>query len=376
MKNLKEADVTGKRVVYRAPYDLPVENGVIQDDLRLVATLPTLQYLVEKGAKIIILNHMGRPGGKVVPELENRPIAQWLADEFPKQTVRLAHKMEDPEVDKALAEMKNGDFLVMPNVRFYAEEEAANPVFGQTLAKLGDLYVDDAFANIHRAHASMIEVPKHLPSYPGFLLEAELKHLGGLLDKPEHPFVVVMGGAKVGDKIQLIKSLAKVADHILIGGALANDFLLAKGEDISESVAEPDKTDLAKQLMEELGEKLVLAADYIKDELPDGKFKYLDIGEKAVEQFKGYLKDAKTVFWNGSLGYTEDERFAKASTEIAKYIAGLKATSIIAGGDTDELIDSLKMRDKFTFVSTGGGAALELLGGNKLPGVEALENSK
>ncbi len=376
MNDLRTAEIKGKRVLYRPDYNVPVKSGVIQDDFRIQATFPTIDYLIEHGAKIIIASHLGRPEGQEMEEFSLRPVAERLADQYPDHMVQLAHQIDHEDVTKAIDGMKEGDILILPNVRFFPQEEANDENFGHQLASLADMYVNDAFACDHRAHASIVGPEKYLPSYPGFLLEKELDNLGKLVKDPTHPFVVVMGGAKVSDKIEVMETLGKMADHILIGGAMANTFLLARGEDISESKAEKDKVDVAKNLMEKFGDKLVLAKDYVKKETGD-KFSYLDIGEGAVAEFKEILKDAKTIFWNGSLGYTEDEVYAKASTAIAEFIGGLKdVTSIVAGGDTVELITRLKMHDKFTFVSTGGGAALELLAGAELPGVKALEESK
>lgn len=375
MKDLHKADLSGKKVIYHPDYSVPLKDGEIQDDYRIISTFPTLDFLIEKGAKIIIATKVGDPKGKVVPELSTRPIAQYLADHYPDHVVRLANEIASPEVTAAIEEMQAGDMIVLPNLRFYPGEQEKSEEFAKQLADLGEVYVNDAFAVDHRADASLVQTPKLMPDrYPGFLLEKELEHLGSLTKKPATPFVVVMGGAKVSDKIEVVRKLGKVADTILVGGAMANTFLLAKGEDISDSLAEADKVDLAKALMEEFGEKLVLAVDYVKDTEEGPKFRYLDIGEKSVAQFKEYLSKAKTVFWNGSLGFTEDEKYMKASKEIAEHIASLKGvTSIIAGGDTVETITHLNMRDAFTFVSTGGGAALEFLAGDELPGVRALE---
>ena len=373
MNNLRTADLKGKTVFYRPDYNVPLKDGEIQDSFRIDATEETLEYFIEQGAKVVIGVHIGQPNGVRAPEFETRPVAEYLADKYPEHTIQLAHGVSEPEVLAAVKSLKPGDMLLLPNLRFYPGEEANDPAFAAQLAALGEVYVNDAFAVDHRAHASIVGVPALLPHYPGFLLQKELDTLGGLLKAPSHPFVVIMGGAKVSDKIEVIKALAKVADTILIAGAMANTFLLAKGENISDSKAEADKVDVAKSLLSEFGEKLVIAADFVK-EGDDAKFKYLDIGEKAIEQFKGYLKDAKTIFWNGSLGYTEDPRYAKASTAIAEYIAGLTGViSIVAGGDTVEMITQLDLHSNFTFVSTGGGAALELLGGSELPAVAALE---
>lgn len=376
MRDLRTAELQGKRVLYRPDYNVPVKEGVIQDDFRIQATFPTIDYLIEHGAKIIIASHLGRPEGQEMEEFSLRPVAERLADQYHEHTVQLAHQIDHDDVRHAVERMREGDMLILPNVRFFKQEEENEEAFGSLLASLADLYVNDAFACDHRAHASIVGPPKFLPSYPGFLLEKELDMLGKLSAAPEHPFVVVMGGAKVSDKIEVMEKLGPVADHILIGGAMANTFLLAKKEDISSSRAEPDKVHVAEKLMETFGDKLILAKDYVKKE-EGGTFSYLDIGDGAVEEFKSYLKGAKTIFWNGSLGYTEDEAYAKASAAIAEYIASLPGvTSIIAGGDTVEMITRLKMHDKFTFVSTGGGAALELLAGAELPGVKALEESK
>ncbi|MEI6478193.1 MAG: phosphoglycerate kinase [bacterium] len=377
MKTLKDFDLKDKKVFYRPDYNVPLKDGEIQDDYRIQATTPTLDYLIDQGAKIIIGCHLGRPDGKRVEELETRPVAEHLADMYPDHTVRLAHEIEGMEVEAAILEMKGGDILLLPNLRFYAEEEGNDKKFAAKLAALADVYVNDAFACDHRAHASIVGVPALIPGCPGFLLENELSTLGGLLEKPEHPFVVIMGGAKVSDKIEVIQALAKQADTLLIGGAMANTFLLAKGEDIGDSLAEADKVDLAKKLIEELGDKLVLAPDYVKDDDKAEKFKYMDIGPESIKLFKEHLEKAKTIFWNGSLGYTEDEKFKAASREIAECVAGLKdVTSVVAGGDTDEMISELGLHDKFSFISTGGGAALEFLAGKELPGVKALEEKK
>jgi phosphoglycerate kinase len=375
MHTLTEADLKGKRVFFHADYSVPIKDGVIEDDYRITTSFPSLDFLMEKGAKIIIGSKMGDPKGKYVEDLELRPVAEYLADHYPDHTMYLAHDIDHDDVRATIETMKPGDMLMLPNLRFYPEEQAGDEAFAQKLAALADLYINDSFAVDHRSDASVAHTPKYLPSYEGMQLKKELDTLGQLLQKPEHPFVVIMGGAKVSDKMGVINALAKQADHILVGGAMANTFMLAKKEDVGASKVEADKVDLADQLMKDLGEKLILAADYVKEE-KDGSFSYLDIGEKAVEQFQGYLKDAKTIFWNGSLGYTEDPRFAKGSEAIATYIAGLKGvTSVVAGGDTDELLAQLKIRDKFTFVSTGGGAALEFLAGEELPGVEALEEA-
>lgn len=374
MKTLNELECQDKKVFYRPDYNVPIKNGVIVDDFRIISTFPSLDILMEKGAKIIIGTHLGRPDGKVVPELELRPIAEALADHYEDRVIRLAHAIEAVEVEKAISEMRPGDILILPNLRFYPGEEANDPEFANVLADLADFYVNDAFACDHRAHASIVGVPGQIPGFAGPLLEKELSNLGNLLEDPAHPFVVVMGGAKVSDKIEVIHNLAKLAEHILIGGAMANTFLLAEGEEIGKSLAESEKLEVAKDLMKDLGDKLILASDFVKDDPKSADFRYLDLGEESVKNFKEYLGKAKTVFWNGSLGYTEDDRYIGASKAIAEFLAGLKGvTTVVAGGDTVEMITKLDLHDKFSFVSTGGGAALEFLAGDKLPGVEVLK---
>lgn len=380
MKNLKEADLAGKKVLYRPDYNVPLKDGVIQDDYRITATFPTIDYLIKQKCRIIIASHLGRPDGKENPEFDLRPIAIRLADQYENQVVRYAHSIKDKEVSQAIEQMNEGDILLLPNVRYYPEEEANGAAFAKSLAGLAEVYVNDAFACDHRAHASIVGVPALIPGYPGFLLEKELENLGEIMLSPKKPFVVIMGGAKVSDKIEVIESLAKVADQVIIGGAMANTFLLAQGEEVGNSLVEKDKVDLAKKLIDELGDKLILPVDYVKDEehADDEKdFSYLDLGEKTVDNMIEYLDKAKTIFWNGCLGKTEDERYAISTQEVAEYIANLKGVkSIVAGGDTVETITKLNLHSKFSFVSTGGGAALELLAGKDLPGVSALEESQ
>ena len=373
MQTLSELDPAGKRVFYHPDYSVPLVDGKITDDYRITTTFASLDYLIKKGAKIIIGSKMGDPKGKHVPELELRPVAEYLANHYTEHAVHLAHEIEHAEVTAAIEAMQPGDMLILPNLRFYPEEQANDKAFAEKLAALADVYVNDAFSVDHRSDASIVTLPTLLPSYAGFQLVKELESLGSLVEKPEHPFVVIMGGAKVSDKIEVINALATHADAILVGGAMANTFLLAKGEKIGSSLAETEKVDLAKQLIEELGEKLVLAEDYVKDKDTE-EFRYLDIGPKAIEQFKSYLAEAKTIFWNGSVGYAEDPQYAVATEELAKFIGSLEGvTSVVAGGDTVSIITNLNLREKFTFVSTGGGAALDFLAGEKLPGVEVLK---
>jgi 3-phosphoglycerate kinase len=377
MLDLRTADLAGKRVLYRADYNVPMQGDHIEDPYRITESFATLDFLIERGAKIIIVSHLGRPDGHEVPELSLRPIAAYLADHYDNHNVHVAHKLFDPAVTATIDAMRPGDMMVLPNIRFFAEEEQNASGFARNLAEFADVFVLDAFACAHRAHASIVGPAQFLPAYPGFLLQKEMDMLGGLLESPQSPFVVIMGGAKVSDKIGVIKTIGAKADKILIGGAMANTFLLAQGENIGASKAEPDQRGVAENLLHEFGSKLFLAPGYVKEE-SEGTFRYLDIDTKSVEFFKTQLADAKTIFWNGSLGYTEDERYAAGSATIAQYLAertDAGVTTIVAGGDTVEMISSMGIHDHISFVSTGGGAALELLEGTKLPGVAALESA-
>jgi 3-phosphoglycerate kinase len=376
MTPLRQADLKGKTVFYRPDYNVPLQDGVIQDTYRITATKPTLDYLIEQGCKIVIGAHLGRPEGQVNPEFDLRPVAEELATMYSTHTVRYAHEFFAPEVIQSIADMQAGDILLLPNLRFNPGEENNDVEFAKGLAQLADVYVNDAFACDHRAHASIVGIPAHIPGFAGFLLQDELDHLGGLLTNPDRPFVVIMGGAKVSDKIEVIRNLGKVADKLLIGGAMANTFLLAKGEPIGASKAEPDKKELAETLTQELGDKLVFPVDYVKEGEGEG-FKYMDLGRETIALFSQQLKDAKTIFWNGSLGYVENPAYATATEAMAQFIAGLTGVkSVVAGGDTVETITKLNLHDKYAFVSTGGGAALEFLAGDELPGVKALEKKE
>jgi phosphoglycerate kinase len=378
MHKLRDANLHGKRVLYRPDYNVPIKKGEIHDTFRITATYPTLDFLMEQGAKIIIASHLGRPDGQIMEEFSLRPVAEELANHYHgKARVQMASQIFSSEVDSAIANMHGGDILVLPNVRFFEGEETNNEAFGHQLSDLADVFVLDAFACAHRAHSSIVAPAKYLPSYPGFLMEKELEHLGQLVGEPVHPFVVIMGGAKVSDKIEMMQLLGEKADTILVGGAMANTFLLAQGENIGDSLVERDKRMVAESLIHTLGVKLFLAPDYVKDGEGD-HVRFLDIGQKAVTQFKEHMADAKLIFWNGSLGYTEEAPYDKGSTAIAEYLAERTAagvTTIIAGGDTVDLVTKLNLHDKLTFVSTGGGAALEFLSGKELPGVAALNNA-
>src|SRR3989449_7245097 len=394
---LRDLDVRGKRVLVRVDFNVPTEmrGGKIRitDDTRIRESLPTINYLREHGAKTILVSHFGRPKGKRVQKYSLRPIGDYLHSLI-HQPVIFSHDTIGEVPVKIISHMENGDVALLQNVRFQPEEEANDPVFAKALAKLGDLYVTDAFGAAHRAHASTAGITKFVAkSAMGLLMEKELKHLRDGLDKPAKPFVVIMGGAKVSDKIGVLKALMENADTILIGGAMANTFFKAQGIPIGASRVEADKVDLANELLalaKKRDVKLVLPVDAIIAQevragapgresgtltpdhgIPDG-WQNLDAGPETIALFEGEIAIAKIVLWNGPLGVFEIPDFAKGTFAIARALAQSNATTIIGGGDSVTAVKQAGVADKMTFISTGGGASLELLEGKELPGVAAL----
>src|SRR5438477_2741561 len=395
--SLRDLDVRGKRVLVRADFNVPTETrgGKIRitDDTRIRETLPTINYLREHGAKTILMSHFGRPKGKPVEKYSLRPIGDYLHTLI-NHPVIFSHDTIGKIPEEIIAHMKEGDVALLENVRFQPEEEANDPEFAKALAKLGDLYVNDAFGAAHRAHASTAGITKFISTAAiGFLMEKELRYLHEELDRPGKPFVVIMGGAKVSDKIGVLKALMEKADTILICGAMANTFFKAQGIPIGASRVEPDKVDLANELLalaKKKGVKLVLPADVIiaqevragapsresgtltpEHGIPDG-WQNLDAGPETIARFTGEIAIAKTILWNGPLGVFEIPDFAKGTFAIAHALARSNATTIIGGGDSVTAVKQAGVADKMTFISTGGGASLELLEGKELPGVAAL----
>lgn len=389
---IKDIDLIGKGVLMRVDFNVPLDNNLnITDDTRIRATLPTIKYALEKGAKVILMSHLGRPDGKVVDKLRLDPVAKRLGGLLGKPVKKVSDSIGS-EVKAAVSQMKSGECLLLENLRFHAEEEANDPNFAKELAGLGDVYINDAFGTAHRAHASTEGVTKYLTSAAGFLLEKEIEYLEQKLKNPAEPFVMILGGAKVSDKIGVVENLINKVDAILIGGGMAYTFLKAQGKPIGNSKLEKDKIDIAKSLLEKAKNnnvKVVLPIDnviaekvapdaqskLVGEDIPDGWIA-VDVGPKTVESFKQLLKDARTIVWNGPLGVFEIDKFANATEEIAKYIATLKAISIIGGGDTAAAISKFGLEDKMTHISTGGGASLEYLEGKVLPGIRALTDKK
>jgi len=385
---VRDLDLKNKNILMRVDFNVPQdENLKISDDSRIRATLPTIKYILEKGAKkLILMSHLGRPDGKVVEKYSLKPVAKRLT-QLLGQPVRM---LDDCIGDKIKNEINNSEekVVLLENLRFHAEEEKNDPGFARQLASLGDLFVNDAFGTAHRGHASTEGVTRYLKSVAGFLLEKEIKYLGEALKNPARPFMVILGGAKVSDKIGVILNLLPKSDAILIGGGMAYTFLKAEGKEIGNSKLEKEKLDLAKQILDKAKAKNIkiilpidnvvvekieenAKIDIVGENIPEGKIA-VDIGPKTVELFKNTLKRARIIVWNGPLGIFEMDAFAKGSKEIAKFIATLKATTIIGGGDTAAAISKFNLEDKMTHISTGGGASLEFLEGKVLPGIAAL----
>lgn len=387
---VKDIDLKGKKIILRADFNVPLDdNQNITDDIRIQAALPTIKYILEQGpAKLILMSHLGRPKGQVVDTMRLAPVAKRL-QELLGEDVLMACDCVGDAVEKEIAD-SSARVILLENLRFHTEETDNDADFAQKLAGLADLYVNDAFGTAHRAHASTEGITKYLTSAAGFLLEKELNYLGQAVSNPARPYVVIMGGAKVSDKILLIENLLSKADAILIGGGMAYTFLKALGKPIGNSLLEEDRVPTAKELMdkaEKAGVNLVLTTDFVVvdgfdkkdtvrtvDEIPDGT-ESIDIGPKTREEFKKVLSTAKTIVWNGPVGVFEIEPYAQGTKEIAEYLAQLDdATTIVGGGDSAAAAKKFGVADKMTHISTGGGASLELLEGKELPGIAALTN--
>lgn len=385
-----DVPVKGKRVLVRVDFNVPLDKDLnITDESRIVGALPTIRYLVENEAKVILCSHLGRPKGKIVPEMSLAPVAKRLAELLPDVKVTFAHDVIGEDAKKKAAELKDGEILLLENLRFHKEEEKNDPEFAKALASFADLYVSDAFGTVHRAHASTAGVSAYLPAVSGFLIEKELRIMGGALASPVRPFVAVLGGKKVGDKIGVIRNLLDKCDTLLIGGAMSYTFFKAMGYEIGDSLLDEGSLDLAKELLKEADEKGVrmqLPIDCVVgkefapdtehktvpfDKMPEG-YMGLDIGEETAKLFADIIKDAGTVVWNGPLGVFEMDEFAKGTKAVALACAECKGTTIIGGGDSAAAIRKFNLGDRMTHISTGGGASLEFLEGKVLPGVAAL----
>ncbi len=386
-KTIRDVDYRGKRVLVRVDFNVPIKNGQVGDDTRIRAALPTLQYLLDQGAALILCSHLGRPKGEPNPEFSLRPVADHLS-KLLGRPVAFAEDCIGPVAEKAAAALKPGEVLLLENTRFHAGETKNDEQMSRQLASLADLYVNDAFGSAHRAHASTEGVAKFLPAAAGFLMEKEIQYLGQAVADPKRPFIAILGGAKIGDKIGVIRNLLSKADQVLIGGGMANTFFKAQGYPVGDSLVEDEALETAKQLLQDGGAKLRLPVDMVIADrfeaeaemkilpvgaVPDG-WRIMDIGPETVKVFEKALEGAGTVVWNGPMGVFEFPRFAQGTFGVAKAVANCGATTIIGGGDSVAAINQSGLADKITHISTGGGASLEMLEGLALPGVVALED--
>lgn len=390
---VSDLDVKSKKVLIRVDFNVPIKDGVIGNDNRIVAALPTIKYVTENGGKAILFSHLGRIKSEDdKKKLTLRPVAERLADLLGKP-VTFVPATRGAQLEDAISELKDGDVLLVENTRFEdldgKKESGNDPELGKYWASLGDLFVNDAFGTAHRSHASNVGIASNMEkAAAGFLLEKEIKFLGEAVDDPKHPFVAILGGAKVSDKIGVINHLLGKADKVIVGGGMTYTFYAAKGIKIGNSLVEKDKIELAKELLEKAGDKLVLPIDnvvaekfdndvpnkVVEGDIPDG-YMALDVGPKSVALFKDVLKDAKTVVWNGPMGVFELSNYANGTLEVGKFLGDLKdATTIVGGGDSTAAVQQLGVADKLTHISTGGGASLEYLEGKTLPGIAAVSD--
>ena len=391
-KSVKDIDVSGKRVLVRCDFNVPLQDGKITSDKRIVASLPTIKYLIDHHAKVILCSHLGRPKGEFKPEFSLAPVAARLS-ELLGQDVKMAKDVIGDSAKELAANLKDGEVMLLENVRFHAEETKNDPAFSKALASLADIYVNDAFGSAHRAHSSTTGVADYLPAVCGFLIQKEIEFMGGALENPKRPLVAILGGAKVSDKIGVINNLLDKVDTLIVGGGMAYTFFVAKGYHVGTSLFEADKVELAKEMMQKAVDKgvnFLLPIDNVisnefaenaeyktinSDEFPDG-WMGMDIGPKTRELFANAIKGSGTVIWNGPMGVFEFDAFAVGTKAVAKAtaVADSGAISIIGGGDSAAAVQKLGFADKMSHISTGGGASLEFLEGKELPGIAALND--
>jgi phosphoglycerate kinase len=387
-KTVRDIDLHGKKVLMRVDFNVPMQGGVVTDDKRIKAALPTIQYVLDQGAALILMSHLGRPKGTGFdPEFSLKPAAEALI-KLLGRPVQMAPDCVGPEVEAMAGALKPGDVLMLENTRFHKEEEKNDLEFAKKLASLGDVYVNDAFGSAHRAHASTEGVTHYLPAVSGFLMQQELEFLGRATQNPEHPYVAILGGAKISDKIGVIENLLTKCDSLLIGGGMANTFLAAKGYNMQDSLVEPDAIATAKNILSKSGDRLLLPVDAViadkfdaeaqsqiveADKVPTG-WRIMDIGPKTIAEYSAAIKGARLVVWNGPMGVFEMPKFAEGTFAIAHAVADSGAISVIGGGDSASAVKKAGVAKKMTHISTGGGASLEFLEGKPLPGVVALND--
>ncbi len=384
-KTVRDIDLKGKRVLMRVDFNVPMENGQVTDDKRIRAALPTIQYVLEQGAAVILMSHLGRPKGGPDPAFSLKPVAEALAGLLGRP-VQMAPDCVGPEVESMARALKPGDVLMLENTRFHAGEEKNDLDLAKQMAALGDVYVNDAFGSAHRAHASTEGVARFLPAVAGFLMEQELEYLGRATSNPEHPYIAILGGAKISDKILVVENLLAKCDKLIIGGGMANTFLAAKGYNMQDSLVEEASLDTARAILEKYSDKIVLPVDAViadrfdaeansrvvdVDKIPAG-WRMLDVGPKTLALYRQTLAGAKLIVWNGPVGVFEFPKFAEGTFALARMLAESDATTVIGGGDSASAVKKAGVAKQMTHVSTGGGASLEFLEGKELPGVAAL----
>ena len=391
-KTIRDIDVSGKRVLVRCDFNVPMQDGKITDDIRITSALPTVKYLIENNAKVILMSHMGRPKGEPKPEFSLKPVADRLSQLLGKEVIFAASDVVvDDKVRETAEELQPGQVMLLENVRYRKEETKNEEPFTGQLAQLGEIFVNDAFGTAHRAHCSTAGLAEYMPSVSGFLIEKEVKFLGDALENPERPFVAIMGGAKVGDKIPVIENLLKKVDSLIVVGGLSYTFFKAMGYEIGTSILDEESIELAKELMEKAkaaGVQLMLPVDTVcakefdnssekgvfdRDKIP-ADMMGMDIGPKTIDMYKKVISTAKTVVWNGPAGVFEMPNFAEGTKAIAEALAKSEAVTIIGGGDSAAAVEQFGYADKMTHISTGGGASLEFLEGKELPGISCLED--
>lgn len=386
-KTIEDIDATGKKVLVRVDFNVPIKDGEVGDDTRIQAALPTLKYLLDKKASLILCSHLGRPKGEVKPEFSLKPVAEHLS-KLLGQRVTFVEDCIGPLADQAASKLEPGDVLLLENTRFHAGEKKNDQDMAKQLAGLADIYVNDAFGSAHRAHASTEGVAQYLPSVAGFLMEKEIRYLGQAIANPDRPFIAILGGAKISDKIGVIHNLLNKADQVLVGGGMANTFFKAQGYPVGDSLVEDDALETARELLNLADVRLRLPVDVVIGDkfeadaeqvvmsmgpIPDG-WRILDIGPETIKNFGKPISEAGTVVWNGPMGVFEFPRFAKGTIGLAEIVANSDATSIIGGGDSVAAVKQAGLSDKVTHISTGGGASLEMLEGKVLPGMAALSD--
>ncbi len=385
-KTIRDINVSGKTVLVRVDFNVPMNGKIITDGTRIQAALPTINYLIKNKAAVILTSHLGRPGGKFNKDLSLAPVAEYL-DNVIDANVYFVNDCLGQEVINAAAALKAGDILLLENTRFYAGEINNDPDMGKKLASLADIFINDSFGTVHRAHASNVGVAAHLPSAAGFLLEKEIIYLGKAISNPDRPFTAILGGAKVSEKIAVIKNMIDKVDWILIGGGMANTFFAAQGFRLGDSLVEKDSIKIAGEILSKAGRKLLLPSDVIiancfessaeykemqMNDVPEG-WRIMDLGEKSLQEFGKIIKMSKTVVWNGPMGVFEFPAFAKGTFKLARLLADSGAVSIVGGGDSAAAVAQAGLRDQITHISTGGGASLQMLEGEPLPGLMALD---